>query len=136
MINIVEYGPQHLKAIKLAECHRTEGATAMGSNAVTLMSGTTVVAILTGAVVASGVMQVCALVAEDAKSCPFAFHRSVRDVIKFYFNQLKLRRMQMSVRTDHLEGWKWAKALGFSCEGVMAKYGCDGTDYWLFARVI
>jgi hypothetical protein len=136
MIDVVEYGPHHLKAIRLAECHCTEQPTAVGSNAVTLMTGTTVIAILTGGIVASGVMQVCALVSKEAKSYPFAFHRTVKQIINFYFKQLKLRRMQMSVRTDHLEGWKWAKALGFSCEGVMARYGRDGSDYWLFARVI
>jgi hypothetical protein len=79
--------------------------------------------------------QVWAFTTEDVKKHPIAFHREVLALIDFWFYRAQLNRMQMSVRVGYHEGWNWAQALGFKCEGIMKKYGTDGADHWLFARI-
>jgi len=44
-------------------------------------------------------------------------------------------RVQMSVRSDFDEAVRFAEFLGFEREGVMRKYGPDGVDYYMYARV-
>jgi hypothetical protein len=46
-----------------------------------------------------------------------------------------VRRFQMSVRADFGPGIRWAKLLGFEPEGVLSKYGPDGADHILYAKV-
>jgi hypothetical protein len=47
---------------------------------------------------------------------------------------MNLRRVQIVVCVDHKRAVRWAKFLGFTQEGRMAKYGPEGKDYYLFAR--
>jgi hypothetical protein len=80
------------------------------------------------------VFQVWAFTTEAVKKHPRSFHKMVLDLIAFWFGYAQLHRMQMSVRCGYMEGWKWAKALGFKCEGTMKNYSPGGYDCWLFAR--
>jgi hypothetical protein len=52
-----------------------------------------------------------------------------------YFAGQDYRRIQTAVRTDFEAGHRWARALGFENEGTMRKYGPEGADYDLYARV-
>lgn len=44
-------------------------------------------------------------------------------------------RIQMTTRADLRCGERWAKFLGFEKEGVMKRYGPDGADHILYARI-
>lgn len=44
-------------------------------------------------------------------------------------------RVEMKVDAQHDAGVRWARRLGFECEGLMRKYTTDGRDIFLFARV-
>jgi hypothetical protein len=46
-----------------------------------------------------------------------------------------VRRVQLTVPTFDARGCLFAKAMGFEVEGRMEKYGPDGADHHLFARV-
>lgn len=61
--------------------------------------------------------------------------RQVRRAIDRAFLRLSLRRMETTVRVDFRPGHRWAKALGFEYEGVMRRYGPDGTDHALYGQV-
>jgi len=70
-------------------------------------------------------------------------HNHVRPVIKIIFKYLprlikeqKLVRIQSAVRADWPEAQRFAQFMGLENEGLMRKYGPDGTDYFRYARVI
>jgi hypothetical protein len=47
---------------------------------------------------------------------------------------LRLHRLHMTVKKDDNKAVKWARALGFASEGVLAGYGPDGSDFLMMAR--
>lgn len=48
--------------------------------------------------------------------------------------KMNLLRLQIVVNVDHERAVKWADFLRFNREGVMAKYGPEGADYYMYAR--
>jgi RimJ/RimL family protein N-acetyltransferase len=46
------------------------------------------------------------------------------------------QRIQASIAVTDKTAKRFAEWLGFQNEGVMKKYGPDGTDYYRYARVI
>jgi RimJ/RimL family protein N-acetyltransferase len=46
-----------------------------------------------------------------------------------------LKRIQASVHTNDQQAIRYVEWLGFENEGLMKKYGPDGSDYYRFARV-
>lgn len=131
MIKIVPARQHHLDAIRPREPKPMD----LSMEAITFLHNDEPIAIVGWYLISPGVLQVWSLISDGVSQCPIAFHKSVRLLIEHGFERFELRRMQMSVRLGFGPGWKWAKALGFNCEGVMKKYGTDGSDYWLFARV-
>lgn len=59
-----------------------------------------------------------------------------REVTKF-LETFDADRVELQVRADFSAGCRWAKMLGFICETPcpMKKFGDDGMDYYLYARV-
>lgn len=81
------------------------------------------------------VVQIWAVVSEDVKLTPIAFHRTVQRLLESFTQTHGLARVQITVRADFLAAKKWALALGFKYEGKLKKYGPDGSDYFIYARV-
>jgi len=48
--------------------------------------------------------------------------------------KLGLLRLQIVVNVEHETAVQWAEFLKFKREGVMAKYGPEGADYYMYAR--
>lgn len=48
--------------------------------------------------------------------------------------KLGLLRLQIVVNVEHETAVRWAEFLKFKREGVMAKYGPEGADYYMYAR--
>ncbi len=135
MIKILPYDVEHFSKIKLRACHAQEGIKAPEYvNAVTVFKDDSPIAIFGGIDILPGILQVWGLISDDVRKCPLGFHKAALHLLKAKFSG-GYRRVQMTVRSDFLCGWKWAKALGFQSEGIMRKYGPDGTDYILFSRV-
>lgn len=132
-LTIVEYEPHHLATINLRSTQEPERPESISGNAFTFLLDGHPIAIIGWRLVSAGILQVWALLA-DRIDCPVRLHRAVGHLIDHGFDVLSLRRMQMSVRCGFSAGWNWASMLGFNCEGVMSKYGPDGSAYWLFAR--
>jgi hypothetical protein len=135
MIRIVDYKPEHLAAIELRECHRTERPESIQTQAVTFLKDEEPLAILGWYQMMPGVGQGWALLSEKVTTCPIAFHKAVKSFLAFVFYKFKLRRLQISVRVGYQKGYYWAKSLGFICEGIMNRYAPDDTACWLFARI-
>lgn len=135
MVDVVDYAPDHLERIVLKNVHDGERPKEIFGNAVTILIGEVPIAILGWYFISSGVVQAWALISEEVKKAPKIFHKTVKSLIGFSFEKYSLKRMQFSVRCDYPAGWKWAKALGFECEGIMKQYGAGGANCWLLARV-
>ena len=134
MIDILPYHPEHLQRIKLKDVYKSEGIREVTGHAITVFIDQIPVAILGWSVLSDGVIGVAALLSDEIRRKPIGFHKKVLSLIDNFLAQPSVRRMQFTVKTGYTEGWKWALSLGFKCEGIMRKYGPDGSDYWLFAR--
>jgi hypothetical protein len=135
MIEIVDYKPEHLAGIVLRECHDGERPVEIRGHAITVMSDGTPLAIIGWHFITPFVIQSWGLLSRDVSAKRFSFHKTMKLFLDWAFEEHKLQRAQISVRVGYKAGWDWAKSLGFGCEAVMKKYGPDGSDYWLFARV-
>ncbi len=62
--------------------------------------------------------------------------REIRKFLERTLDGKRFWRIQTPVRADFAPGRRWAQALGFREEGYMKKYGPEGADYLLYARVV
>jgi RimJ/RimL family protein N-acetyltransferase len=72
---------------------------------------------------------------DEVAKYPVEFFRKTRRLLLLYFGAYNLQRLEINVRSDYLIGKRFAEKLGFEPEGIMRKYGFDGSDYILYARV-
>ena len=72
-----------------------------------------------------------AFLAADAGSHFVRLHRVARRVIEIP----RLRRIEATTEACFTQGCRWLELLGFHSEGVMRKYGPDGSDHVRYARV-
>jgi len=93
------------------------------------------IAIIGGALLWPGVMDVFTVTSELVKECKLAFHKTIVTMIKDITHHEKLYRMQMVVRENFDEGCKWAECLGFKREALLEKYGPDRKNYYMYARL-
>lgn len=77
-----------------------------------------------------GYSRAWALVSGDAGRCMVSLTRRISTWLRFHNEG----RIDTAVRTDFVEGIRWAEILGFSQEGVMRKYRDDG-DFFLYSMV-
>lgn len=132
---VVPYKQEHFGLMTLRDCHKFENVKAPSpdSRALTCMYGDQPIAIIGGVQFLPGVMVLWSLLTDDISRCPVSFHKACKHLIDFYLNN-GYRRLVMTVRRDYEVGFRWAKALGFQCEGIMKKYAPDGMDCFMFAR--
>jgi RimJ/RimL family protein N-acetyltransferase len=81
-----------------------------------------------------GVGEVFSILSDRVEKSPFAFHRKVLGLSYAYATVLGIRRLQATVRVDQPKAARFIELLGFEKEGVMRKFGVDGSDYFLYAR--
>lgn len=136
MVEIIPFREEHIEQIKPRNEQLDEPIPNACVDAVTVLFDKVPGAIIGWHIVCPGVVQVWAIVSEKAKEQPIAFHKSVLSLLEASIEKYGIQRIQMSVRVGFAQGWRWALSLGFQCEGTMQKYGPDGSNYWLFARVV
>lgn len=95
----------------------------------------TVVAIFGSNNINTKVVQLWAVISDEVKRYPIAFHKLVLLLLPEYLNNSTEHRFQMTIREDFKAAAKWAESLGFECEGNLKMYGVDGSNYLLYARV-
>lgn len=137
MIDWVPFQISHLMQMKLKDCHANEVAHTRDlhqATAETLFLRGEPVAIFGAREWIPGVWHIWGLLSNLSGKYPLSFHKQILESIEPRAKALEARRFQMSVREDFVQGRRWARALGFKCEGLMSKYGPDGTSYYLYAR--
>lgn len=83
-----------------------------------------------------GVVRAWAVFGVDVQRYPIAFHKLILRLIEHYTFILKIWRIEITVLCSFNQGIKWAESLGFIREGCMKKFGPDGSDFYLYARVV
>ena len=100
-------------------------------------------AILRGKVVASfgvhnmwpGAGEGWLLAGKQVNSYPITLTRMTRRYLDIAARDLLLRRLQITCNTKDELAVRWAIALKFDREGLLRKYGPDGSDYVMFSRI-
>jgi len=67
---------------------------------------------------------------------PFAAAKYSSLLLDHVQDDANLKRIQASVHTNDQQAIRYVEWLGFENEGLMKKYGPDGSDYYRFARVM
>lgn len=131
---VVPFEPAHLEKIEMRKEQGEGKPESVSGAALTFMLDGRPAAIVGGFCVVPKVLQVWAILSDDIKKHPFAFHRSIRAMLAWVIKERDLQRVQFTVKHGFVGGCKWAESLGFTQEGVMQGYGPGGTDYWLYGR--
>ena len=66
---------------------------------------------------------------------PLVIARAIKKNFARLAKEHQIVRVQTAVRADFTMGLKFAKWLGLEEEGLMKKYGFDGSDHYRFARL-
>lgn len=74
------------------------------------------------------------LVTKRAKHYPLALIKIMKKGLEEAAREMKLQRIQATVKCGDPQALKLAKMLGFKIEGRMSKYGPDGKDYFMLGR--
>ncbi len=60
---------------------------------------------------------------------------AISKMVKRYLDTLPHRRLEATVLYDFDAGRRWARMMGFQCEGLMRYYTPTGEHHYLYARV-
>lgn len=64
------------------------------------------------------------------------FVRYVRGYMDQLAKENSYHRIQATARSDFPQGQRFLEFLGFTREGLMHRYGPDGSDHYLYARLV
>lgn len=135
-MKVIPFKPEHLEQIELKENYiQGECPKTIVNTAFTFMYNDKIIAIIGGFPFVPGVIHFWAFISKHVRSCPIAFHKEVLKMLDWYEQNEKPRRIQFEVRASYVPGQKWARSLGLTEEGLMKKWGPDGADHYLFARL-
>lgn len=82
-----------------------------------------------------GVAEGWVLATSDVWKHPILVARAIKKDFARLAKEYGLWRVQTAVRSNFEMGLKFAKWLGLQDEGIMRKYGFDGTDHNRYARI-
>lgn len=140
-MKVVRFAPQHIRRLSLqpaqhylrAEILRPGYAEfiAQAGEAFTALDGDDVIACAGVAVQWEGRALAWALVGDIAGRQMLPLTRAIAG----FLSQTPHRRIETAVDVDFAPGHRWARMLGFVCEGRMRAYLPTGADCDLYARV-
>jgi len=83
----------------------------------------------------NGVAEGWVLATKDALDHPLLIAKAIRKDFARIAKENNINRVQTAVRADYTTGLKFAKWLGLEEEGLMKKFGFDGSDQYMYARL-
>lgn len=134
-LKVAPYEPWHLEKIECKEIFSGEVPNLVMTTAFTVLHEDAPIAILGCFMFVPGVMHVWSLTSEYIRKWPIEFHKIVLDMLKFFWDEYGLRRIQAEVKVTYEEGQRWLESLGFEREGLLKKFCPDNTDVYLYGRV-
>ena len=66
---------------------------------------------------------------------PLAVARAIKKDFARVAREHDIERVQTAIRKDYKQGQRFAEWLGLENEGLMKKFGFDGTDQYRYARI-
>ena len=72
---------------------------------------------------------------QDVWNYPLSVAKAIKKDFAKVARQHNITRVQTAIRKDFLHGQKFAEWLGLENEGLMKKYGFDGSDQYRYARI-
>ena len=72
---------------------------------------------------------------QDVWNYPLSVAKAIKKDFAKGARQHNITRVQTAIRKDFLHGQKFAEWLGLENEGLMKKYGFDGSDQYRYARI-
>ena len=72
---------------------------------------------------------------KDLPKHKMKFHKGSLKFFDLVASQLKLHRLQCTVCSSNVVAHKWIKAMYFTSEGVLRKFGTDQSDWEMYARI-
>jgi len=82
----------------------------------------------------TGVEEMWLLMEERGREYAKALTRAAIAYRDFRVISGNLHRLQITVRCEDMRAVRWARAIGFTIDGMMIAYGPDGSDYYLMSR--
>lgn len=82
-----------------------------------------------------GVYEAWLIPSGDVSKKAFRMHRASKLFFEYAANKLDMKRLQITVCARNEPAVKWAKVCYFETEGVLKKYGPQGDDYLMMARI-
>jgi hypothetical protein len=82
-----------------------------------------------------GVGELWSVTSTEMYRTPISMARISKKTVDFYFDNLKLKRLQATVKKEYCEGSKFLSFLGFRFEAELEKYGPDGSTHLLWRRL-
>ena len=82
-----------------------------------------------------GVYEFWMVPGKDLKKNTIAFHRRALAFFDYFWANTKPNRVQFTVCSLNFHADRWAKRCYFEREAVLKKYGPDGSDYFMYARI-
>tara|TARA_R100000808_G_scaffold19385_1_gene42091 strand:- start:7075 stop:7497 length:423 start_codon:yes stop_codon:yes gene_type:complete len=83
-----------------------------------------------------GVGEAWLLLGKEAFARPKTVARHTVYMFAHMQEEYKYQRIQASISVKDVKAKRFAEWLGFENEGIMKKYGPDGSDYYRYARVM
>ena len=71
----------------------------------------------------------------DMWNHPLSVARAIKKDFARVARQHNIQRVQTAIRKDFKEGQRFAEWLGLEKEGLMRKWGFDGSDQYMYARL-
>lgn len=93
------------------------------------------VAVVGGIEYLPGILSLWGLISKEAKKRGVGVIHATRRILETEMRERKIRRAELTVTEHFTAGIRLASALGFTCEGLLKKYGADGSNHWRFARI-
>lgn len=138
---VVPFLPVHLEQFKAhsyfenisAEMHQDYIDYVCGYPSYSYIKNGIIIGCYGAVLVGDGRYQLWSILSSESGKCMLGLTREVLIAL----NGLYFRRVEAFVRADFKEGQRWMDILGFVNEtpNGMKKYGDDGRDYYLYAKV-
>ncbi|KKN70120.1 hypothetical protein LCGC14_0434450 [marine sediment metagenome] len=83
-----------------------------------------------------GVGEVWAFMTEDVRDNLIESYRCLHEMFDVLIKEKQLRRVEASSRADFLPGQNMLEHLGFEYEGCKRKHSRDGTDVYIYGKIL
>jgi RimJ/RimL family protein N-acetyltransferase len=103
---------------------------AIGGFSYTVYSDDKIIGVFGFARILDGCFHLWSLFSVEIKKYPIAAVKIFRAA-----SNIPARRIQMTTAMSNKAATAFAYRMGFSLEGILRKYGPDGTDHYIFAKV-